>query len=127
MEGTLQKPTSFVPLNISLTVGALGCKIWENSVIDHLVEKGLIKNMVVLAKKDRLGMSVEDKKCLETASSFIICRDFSQNPYALYEDLYESESLKESKNFYKEEAAKMKSSCSVSAYMKYVKIVLIKV
>lgn len=120
IEGMLHKPTSFVPLSMNLCVGALGCSVWEKEIISALREKGLVKALISMMKKDRLGMNVDDKVCLEVARSFIICRDYSDQPYALYESIFEMECLQDTRLFYHEEASKMLASCSISAYMKYV-------
>ena len=75
----------------------------------------------VLYYSDRYGNNVSHNVLHGVINSFVNVEEYKKKyPLQLYEELFEVPFLKETGDFYRQEAAKLKDECTCSEYMEKV-------
>ncbi|XP_068715782.1 cullin-2-like [Montipora foliosa] len=103
--------TSFSPDSVEdiVDIGALALDIWKCKMIEPLKET-LVEHVLIEVKKDRNGEDTHQNVIHDTVLSFVEVQQFqSKGSLHLYEEVLEKPLLKETKSYYRREAAELHS------------------
>lgn len=106
-----------------MEIGELGLDIWKRYMIENLGAV-LVRQILRGIQKDResKNFNITAESTLHgVIDSFVAIMDYKKkHAFQLYECLFESELIRTSGIYYKEEACKLYSKCTVSQYMEEV-------
>lgn len=106
-----------------LEIGELGLDIWRQYMIEKISET-LVKQLLEGIKKDRLheNQPPDSTKIIKGAIQSFVCVEEYKKKDALhlYQKKFEMPLLKDSGEFYKNEANRLLQQCTVSSYMEEV-------
>lgn len=103
-----------------LEIGELALDTWKRFMIEPLRSHVLV---IILQEiqSDRHGNNVSHNVLHGVINSFVNVEEYKKKyPLQLYEELFEVPFLKETGDFYRQEAAKLKDECTCSEYMEKV-------
>ena len=95
----------------------------EKKLQQNLLDKykNELKNLFLFLFSDRHGNNVSHNVLHGVINSFVNVEEYKKKyPLQLYEELFEVPFLKETGDFYRQEAAKLKDQCTCSEYMEKV-------
>ncbi|KAJ8313728.1 hypothetical protein KUTeg_008289 [Tegillarca granosa] len=103
-----------------LEIGELALDTWKRLMIEPLKET-LLKLILHEVYSDRVGGSVNQTVLHGVINSFVNVEEYKKkHPLHLYEDIFETPFLKETGDYYRQEAAKLKDDYNCSEYMEKV-------
>lgn len=111
--------TSFCPDSGDevMDVGALALDIWKRKMIEPLKET-LVEHVLMEVKKDRNGEDTHQNVIRDTVLSFVEVQQFqSKGLLHLYEEVLEKPLLKETKSYYRREAAQLHADNTSHAFI----------
>ncbi|KAK7010319.1 cullin-2 [Biomphalaria glabrata] len=103
-----------------LEIGELAKDIWKNVMIDPVKHK-LVVLLLQEIGKDRTGYDVNQTVVHSVVTSFVDVAEYKKkSPLELYQEIFENQFLKETGEFYRHEAARLKADCTCSEYLEKV-------
>ncbi|KAH9488657.1 Cullin-2, partial [Bulinus truncatus] len=103
-----------------LEIGELAKDIWKNVMIDPIKHKLVVLILLEIAK-DRNGYDVNQTVIHSVVTSFVDVAEYKKkSPLELYQEIFENQFLKETGEFYRHEAARLKADCTCSEYLEKV-------
>ncbi|CAL1537603.1 unnamed protein product [Lymnaea stagnalis] len=103
-----------------LEIGELAKDIWKNLMIDPIKHRLVILLLQEIAR-DRNGYSVNQTVIHSVVTSLVDVSEYKKKtPLELYQDIFETQFLKETGEFYRHEAARLKADCTCSEYLEKV-------
>ncbi|XP_005109508.1 cullin-2 [Aplysia californica] len=103
-----------------LEIGELAKDTWKNLMIDPIKNKLVILILSEIAK-DRNGYDVNQTVIHSVVTSFVDVSEYKKKlPLELYQEVFEIQFLKETGDYYRHEAARLKADCSCSEYLEKV-------
>ncbi|KAK2561191.1 Cullin-2 [Acropora cervicornis] len=100
-----------------MDVGALALDIWKRKMIEPLKET-LVEHVLMEVKKDRNGEDTHQNVIHDTVLSFVEVQQFqSKGLLHLYEEVLEKPLLKETKSYYRREAAELHADNTSHAFI----------
>uniref|UniRef100_A0A2C9LFS3 Cullin family profile domain-containing protein n=1 Tax=Biomphalaria glabrata TaxID=6526 RepID=A0A2C9LFS3_BIOGL len=103
-----------------LEIGELAKDIWKNVMIDPVKHKLVVLLLQEIAK-DRTGYDVNQTVVHSVVTSFVDVAEYKKkSPLELYQEIFENQFLKETGEFYRHEAARLKADCTCSEYLEKV-------
>lgn len=103
-----------------LEIGELAKEIWKNLMIDSIKNRLVILILQEISK-DRHGYYVNQTVVHSVVTSFVDVSEYKKKaPLELYQEIFETQFLKETGEFYRHEAAQLKAECTCSEYLEKV-------
>ncbi|KAK3804257.1 hypothetical protein RRG08_040764 [Elysia crispata] len=103
-----------------LEIGELAKEIWKNLMIDSIKNRLVILILQEISK-DRNGYYVNQTVVHSVVTSFVDVSEYKKKaPLELYQEIFETQFLKETGEFYRHEAAQLKAECTCSDYLEKV-------
>ncbi|BFZ01433.1 hypothetical protein BsWGS_04472 [Bradybaena similaris] len=103
-----------------LEIGELAKDIWKNLMIDSIKNRLVVLILQEIAK-DRTGYDVNQTVIHSVVTSFVDVSEYKKKtPLELYQEIFETQFLKETGEFYRHEAARLKAECTCSDYLEKV-------
>ncbi|GFR87398.1 cullin-2-like [Elysia marginata] len=103
-----------------LEIGELAKEIWKNLMIDSIKNRLVILILQEISK-DRNGYYVNQTVVHSVVTSFVDVSEYKKKvPLELYQEIFETQFLKETGEYYRHEAAQLKAECTCSEYLEKV-------
>lgn len=103
-----------------MEIGELALETWKKAMIEPLKDR-LTSLILQDIHSDRMNNCVNQTVLHGVITSFVDVEEYKKkSPLQLYEEVFESRFLKETGDFYRSEAAKLKDECVCSDYMEKV-------
>ncbi|XP_033762061.1 cullin-2-like isoform X2 [Pecten maximus] len=103
-----------------LEIGELALDTWKRLMVEPLKD-ALVRLILIDVWQDRCNGTVNQTILHGVINSFVNVEDYKKkHPLQLYEDIFEKPFRKETGDYYRQEAAKLKDECNCSEYMEKV-------